>query len=170
MYRHTRQQYLNVCVLFFPGPPSPRNVTVASRTVDQILVHWTIPDTPVNLGWMFLVRYVDLSTDQERILGMTNISKISQTSLLQSYTAVIGRLATHRKYRIDVSTVTQHGIESSEQAAVTVQTGKHVTFCSVKNVVQISFTFSFFSVIEVADVHYTECYILIHRYSQPVIY
>ncbi|CAG13065.1 unnamed protein product [Tetraodon nigroviridis] len=72
---------------------------------------------------MFLVRYVDVSTKQERILGMTNISKISETSLLQSYTAVIEGLASHRKYKINVSTVTQHWIESSKQEAVTVQTG-----------------------------------------------
>lgn len=109
--------------VFFPGPPSPQNITVTSKTVDQILVHWMIPDAPLNFGWMFLVRYVDMSTEQERVVGMTNISKISETSLLQSYAAVIGGLASHRTYRIGVSTVTQHGIESSEQAAVAVQTG-----------------------------------------------
>lgn len=136
-HTHTHQQYLNVCS-FFSGPPSPQNITVGSRTVDQILVHWTIPDAPLNIGWMFFVRYVDMSTEQERIVGMTNISKVSETSLLQSYTAVIGGLAFHRKYRIHVSTVTQHGIESSEQAAVTVQTGKHATFCSVKKITPLS--------------------------------
>lgn len=73
---------------------------------------------------------MDVSTKQVRIVGMANISRISETSLLQSYKAVIGGLASHRKYRIDVSTVTQHGIESIEQAAVTVQTGKHAP-CSV---------------------------------------
>lgn len=145
MYRHTCQQYLNVYVLFFTGPPPPQNITVGSVTADQILVHWTIPDTPLNFGWRFLVRYVDVSTEQERIAGMTNISKISETSLLQSYMAVIGGLASHRKYRIDVSTVTQHGIESSEQAAVTVQTGKHATFCSVKKITMLSKSFTFSS-------------------------
>lgn len=113
---------------FFPGPPSPQNITVGSKTADQILVRWTIPDTPLNFGWMFLVRYVDMSTEEERIVGMTNISRMSESGLLQPYTAVIGGLASHRTYRIAVSTVTQHGIESSEQAAVTVQTGKHEAF------------------------------------------
>lgn len=123
---------MSVFFFFFTEPPSPQNITVGLITVDRILVHWTIPHTRLNVGWMFLVRYVDVSTKQERILGMTNISKISETSLLQSYTAVIEGLASHRKYKINVSTVTQHWIESSKQEAVTVQTGKHVTFCSVK--------------------------------------
>lgn len=115
-------------LVFFSGPPSPQNITVGSKTADQILVRWTIPDTPLKFGWMFLVRYVDMSTEEERIVGMTKISRMSESSLLQPYTAVIGGLASHRTYRIAVSTVTQHGIESSEQAAVTVQTGKHETF------------------------------------------
>lgn len=123
-HTHTPTISKYVFFFFFTGPPSPQNMTVGSRSVDQILVHWTIPDAPLTLGWVFLVSWVDLSTEQERIVGMTNISKESETSLLQSYTAVIGGLASHRKYRIRVSTVTQHGMESSEQAAVTVQTGK----------------------------------------------
>lgn len=117
-----------VFVLLFSGPPPPQNITVGSKTSAQILVRWTIPDTPLKSGWMFLVRYVDMSTEEERIVGVTNISRMSDGSLLQSYTAVIGRLASHRTYRIAVSTVTQHGVESSEQAALTVQTGKHETF------------------------------------------
>lgn len=105
---------------------------------------------------MFLVRYVDMSTEEERIVGMTNISKMSESSLLQSYTSVIGGLASHRTYRIAVSTVTQHGIESSEQAAVTVQTGKHETFrrslcCPNK----LHFYLVFVSLIEVAVVQHT---------------
>lgn len=115
---------------FFTGPPSPQNIIVGSITIDQIQVHWTLPDTPLNVHWMFLVRYVDMSTDQEKIVRMTNISRISETSVLQSYTAMIGGLESHRKYRIDVSTVTQLGIESCEQAVVTVQTGKYIHFCS----------------------------------------
>lgn len=115
-------------VLFSSGPPSPQNITVGSKTAAQILVRWTIPNTPLKFGWMFLVRYADMSTEEERIVGVTNISRMSESSMLRSYAAVIGGLASHRTYRIAVSTVTQHGVESSEQAALTVRTGKHETF------------------------------------------
>lgn len=135
---------MSVLFYFLTGPPSPQNMTVGSITADQILVHWTIPDTPLNFGWMFLVRYVDVSTEQERMVGMANISKTSEARLPRSYTAAIGGLASHRKYRIDVSTVTRHGIQSSEQVAVTVQTGKHATFCEDHYAVQTSFSFSSF--------------------------
>eukprot|EP00066_Takifugu_rubripes_P016017 XP_011605283.1 PREDICTED: phosphatidylinositol phosphatase PTPRQ [Takifugu rubripes] len=57
-----------------------------------------------------------------RTVGMSKISRISETNPLRSYTAAIGGLESHRKYRIEVSTVTKHGIESCEQAAVVVQT------------------------------------------------
>ena len=57
---------------------------------------------------------------------MTNISRLSETNGLQSYTAVIGGLESYRKYTVEVYTFTQRGIESSGQTPVTVQTGKHV--------------------------------------------
>lgn len=69
---------------------------------------------------------MDMSNDQNRTVGMTKISRISETNPLRSYTAAIGGLESHRKYRIEVSTVTKHGIESCAQAAVVVQTGKQV--------------------------------------------
>lgn len=83
-------------------------------------------DAQVRVGCTFVVRYVDMSSRQERIVGMTNISRLSETGGLQSYTAVIGGLESYRKYRVEVYTVTQHGIESCGQAPVTVSTGKHV--------------------------------------------
>lgn len=81
----------------------------------------------LKVGWTFVVRYLDMYTRQERIVGMTSISSISETAGLQSYTVVIGGLESYRKYRVEVYTVTQSGIESCEQEPVTVQTGKHVT-------------------------------------------
>ncbi|KAA8590153.1 hypothetical protein FQN60_014087 [Etheostoma spectabile] len=47
---------------------------------------------------------------------MTNISRLSETGGLQSYSAVIGGLESYREYRVEVYTVTQHGIESSVRA------------------------------------------------------
>ncbi|TWW76377.1 Phosphatidylinositol phosphatase PTPRQ [Takifugu flavidus] len=106
------------------GPPSPQNITVSAVTTDHIQVHWTLPVALFDVGWTFLVRYMDMSNDQTmtRTVGMTKISRISETNPLRSYTAAIGGLESHRKYRIEVSTVTKHGIESCEQAAVVVQT------------------------------------------------
>lgn len=113
-------------VLFLPVPLPPRNVTVGHITVSQISVHWTLTDAQLKLGWTFVVRYSDMSSGQERIVGMTNISRVSEPGGLQSYTAVIGGLESYRKYRVEVYTVTQCGIESCGQAPLTVQTGKHV--------------------------------------------
>lgn len=79
-------------------------------------------------GWTFVVHYVDMSSRQERIVGKTNISRSSLAGGLQSYTAVIGGLESYRKYRIEVYTVTQHGIESCGQVPLTVQTGKFYLF------------------------------------------
>lgn len=79
--------------------------------------------------WTFVVHYVDMSSKQEKIVGMTNISRSSLGGGLQSYTAVIGGLESYRKYRIEVHTVTQHGIESCGQVHLTVQTGKRVCLC-----------------------------------------
>ncbi|XP_056907490.1 phosphatidylinositol phosphatase PTPRQ isoform X1 [Takifugu flavidus] len=108
----------------YTRPPSPQNITVSAVTTDHIQVHWTLPVALFDVGWTFLVRYMDMSNDQTmtRTVGMTKISRISETNPLRSYTAAIGGLESHRKYRIEVSTVTKHGIESCEQAAVVVQT------------------------------------------------
>lgn len=112
--------------VFFTGPLPPQNITVGPITVSQISVHWVLRDAQLNAGWTFVVRYADMSSRQERIVGMTNISKLSETGGLQSYTAVIGGLESYRKYKVEVYTVTQHGIESCGQTPLTVQTGKHV--------------------------------------------
>lgn len=113
--------------VFLTGPLLPRNVTVGLITVSQISVQWMLPGAQLKVGWTFIVRCVDMSSRQERIFGMNNISKLSETSGLQSYTAVIGGLESYRKYRVEVFTITQHGIESCGQAPLTVQTGKYVT-------------------------------------------
>lgn len=127
-YTHTEAaNTIKMSAFFFTGPPSPQNITVGAVTTDQIQVHWTLPVALFDMGWMFLVRFTGMSNDQNRTVGMTKISRISETNPLRSHTAVIGGLESHRKYRIEVSTVTKHGIESCEQAAVVVQTGKHVT-------------------------------------------
>lgn len=114
-------------ISFLTGPPSPQNITFGPITVNQISVHWMLTGVQLKVGWTFVIRYLDMSTREERIVGMTSISRISETDGLQSYTAVIGGLESHRKYRVGVYTVTQSGIESCEQEPVTVQTGKYVT-------------------------------------------
>lgn len=86
-----------------------------------------LPEAQYVAEWTFVVRYVDMLSRQERIVGMTNISTSSETAGLLSYTVMIGGLEAYRKYTIEVYTVTQHGIESCGQAPVTVRTGKHVT-------------------------------------------
>ncbi|XP_070686459.1 phosphatidylinositol phosphatase PTPRQ [Pempheris klunzingeri] len=103
-------------------PLPPQNITVGPITVSQISVHWMLTAAQLRVGWTFVVRYVDMSSRQERIVGMRNISMLSETGGLQSYTAVIGGLESHRKYRVEVYTLTHYGIESCGQAAVTVQT------------------------------------------------
>ncbi|XP_078113021.1 phosphatidylinositol phosphatase PTPRQ [Sander vitreus] len=106
----------------YTRPPPPQNITVGSVSVSQISVHWMMMDAQVRVGWTFVLRYMDMSSRQERIVGMTNISRLSETGGLQSYTAVIGGLESYREYRVEVYTVTQHGIESCGQAPVTVST------------------------------------------------
>ncbi|XP_010783145.1 phosphatidylinositol phosphatase PTPRQ isoform X2 [Notothenia coriiceps] len=81
-----------------------------------------LTDTQLKDGWIFVVRYVDMSSGQKRIVRMTNISKLSETGGLQSYSAVIGGLESYSKYTVEVYTVTQYGIDSCGQAPVTVQT------------------------------------------------
>ncbi|XP_056244137.1 phosphatidylinositol phosphatase PTPRQ [Seriola aureovittata] len=106
----------------YTRPLPPQNITVGPITVSQISVHWMLPDPQYVAGWTFVVRYVDMSSRKEKIVGMTNISWSSQTEGEQSYTALIGGLEPYRKYMVEVYTVTQHGIESCGQAPVTVQT------------------------------------------------
>ncbi|XP_028441228.1 phosphatidylinositol phosphatase PTPRQ isoform X2 [Perca flavescens] len=106
----------------YTRPLPPQNITVGSVSVSQISVHWMMMDAQFRVGWTFVVRYVDMSSRQERIVGMTNNSRLSETGGLQSYTAVIGGLESYREYRVEVYTVTQHGIESCGQAPVTVLT------------------------------------------------
>lgn len=118
---------LNAHVLFLTGPLPPQNITVGPITVSQISVHWMLTDAQLRVGWTFVVRYVDMSSRKESMVGMTNISRFSETGGLQSYTAVIGGLESYRKYRVEVYTVTQNGVQSCGRAPVTVQTGKCVT-------------------------------------------
>lgn len=125
-------------VLSFTGPPSPQNITAGPITVTQISVHWVLTGAQLKASWTFVVCYIDVDTSQERIVGMANISK---TSGLQQYTAVVGGLESYRKYRIEVFTVTQHGIMSCEQESVTVQTGEQMTL----NIFQIFCFFNFCS-------------------------
>ncbi|XP_076588486.1 phosphatidylinositol phosphatase PTPRQ [Chaetodon auriga] len=106
----------------YTRPLPPQNIIVGLITVSQICVHWTLADAQLKFGWTFVVRYLDMSSGEERIVGMTNISRVSQTGGLQSYTAVIGGLESHRKYRVEVCTVALCGIESCGETPVTAQT------------------------------------------------
>lgn len=89
-----------------------------------------LPDVSFVAGWTFVVLYEDMSSKQDGVVGMANISR---SSGLRSYTAVIGGLESHRKYRIEVYTVTEHGIGSCGQATLTVKTGKHVNVRFMNN-------------------------------------
>lgn len=80
-----------------------------------------LPGAQLRAGWTFVVRYEDVDTSQQRMLVTASDSG---TSGLQQYTAVIGGLQSYRKYRIEVYTVTHHGIPSCEQQPVTAQTGE----------------------------------------------
>ncbi|KAM4618263.1 phosphatidylinositol phosphatase PTPRQ [Polymixia lowei] len=101
----------------YTRPLAPQNITVGPITVNQITVHWVLPDSQDVIGWTFVVWYMDMSSGQERIAGMANISKS-----LQTYTAVIGGLESYTKYSVRVYTVTEHGIESCGQAPLTIHT------------------------------------------------
>ncbi|XP_065812716.1 phosphatidylinositol phosphatase PTPRQ [Labrus bergylta] len=106
----------------FTRPLPPQNVTVGLVTVSQISVHWMQTDAQFKMGCTFVVRYVDLTSNLERIVGMRNISMLPEAVGLQSYAAVIGGLKSYRRYKVEVYTVTQHGIESCGQTPVTVWT------------------------------------------------
>lgn len=118
---------INVYTLVFhTGPLPPQNVTVGPITASQISVRWVLPDALYVAGWTFVVRYEDMSSRQERLFGVPNISRASEAGGLQSYTAVIGGLKSYRKYRIVVYTVARHGIESCGSGPLIVQTGEHL--------------------------------------------
>ncbi|XP_068595364.1 phosphatidylinositol phosphatase PTPRQ [Brachionichthys hirsutus] len=106
----------------YTRPLSPQNITVGPITVNRVRVSWMLRNAPVKGGWGFVVRYVDTAAREERIIGMTNISRLFETGSLQSYAAVIGGLESYRKYRLEVFTVAQHGIESCGHTPLTVQT------------------------------------------------
>ncbi|XP_037307184.2 phosphatidylinositol phosphatase PTPRQ [Pungitius pungitius] len=106
----------------YTRPLPPQNITFGPSTVSQISVYWMLTGGHLRVGPTFAVRCVDMSSGQERLVGMTNISRLSDTRGRQAYTAVIGGLESHRKYGVEVYTVTQYGIESCGQAPVTVQT------------------------------------------------
>ncbi|XP_026167786.1 phosphatidylinositol phosphatase PTPRQ isoform X3 [Mastacembelus armatus] len=106
----------------YTRPLPPQNITVGLITASQISVHWMLQGPQHVDGWTFVVRYVDLISKQERIVGMTNISRSFETGWLQSHIAVIGGLESYRKYMVEVSTVTQYGIEGCGQLPLIVQT------------------------------------------------
>ncbi|XP_060933059.1 phosphatidylinositol phosphatase PTPRQ [Limanda limanda] len=106
----------------YTRPLPPQNITVGLITVSQMSVHWMLPDVQHVAGGTFVVRYEDMSSGQDRLVGKSNISCSSETAGLQSCKAVIGGLASHRKYMVEVNAVTQHGIESCGQTPVTGQT------------------------------------------------
>lgn len=112
---------MNVFSLSTLGPPSPLNITAGPITVSQIEIHWVLTAAPLRPGWTFVVRYEDVDTSQQKTLATAHDPR---TPGLQQYAAVIGGLQSYRKYRIEVFTVTQHGIPSCEQEPVTVQTGE----------------------------------------------
>ncbi|XP_068168501.1 phosphatidylinositol phosphatase PTPRQ isoform X2 [Antennarius striatus] len=106
----------------YTRPLPPKNITVGHITFNQVCVHWLLRNAHVTGESRFVVRYMDTSTREERIIGMTSISRFFETGSLQSYTAIIGGLESYKKYRIEVFTVAQHGIESCGHTPVTVQT------------------------------------------------
>lgn len=113
--------YVFMYFLSLQGPPFPRNITAGPPTVSQIKVNWVLLGAQLRAGWTFVVRCEDVDTSQQRILATAGDSGISGPQL---YTAVIGGLQPYRKYRIEVFTVTHHGIPSCEQQPATVRTGE----------------------------------------------
>ncbi|XP_061578770.1 phosphatidylinositol phosphatase PTPRQ [Cololabis saira] len=101
-------------------PLPPQNITVGSITAGQISVHWMLPNVPCKDLWSFVVRYEDMLSRREKVL--TEVSRASGTSRLQSYAASIGGLESHRKYRVEVLTVTRQGVWSCGQVPLTLQT------------------------------------------------
>lgn len=115
--------------MFSTGPLPPQNITVGPVTASQVSVHWKLLSAPFVANWTFIVCCEDMSSGQDRIV--TNISRISsEAEGFQFYSTVIGGLESYRKYRVDVYTITQHGIASCGQEPVTVQTGKLFHFGS----------------------------------------
>ncbi|XP_077939126.1 LOW QUALITY PROTEIN: phosphatidylinositol phosphatase PTPRQ [Gasterosteus aculeatus] len=106
----------------YTRPLPPQNITFGPSTASQISVHWMLTGGHLRVGRTFVVRCVNMSSGQVRLVGMTNISRLSDTRGLQAYAAVIGGLESHRKYGVEVHAVTQHGIESCGQAPVTAHT------------------------------------------------
>ncbi|XP_017261076.1 phosphatidylinositol phosphatase PTPRQ [Kryptolebias marmoratus] len=101
-------------------PLPPQNVTVDPTKASQISVHWTLPDAQCVSEWTFQVHCQDVSSRRERVV--TSISRVSGTNRKRLYTAVIAGLESHRKYRVEVFTVTQFGVWSCRQEPLIVQT------------------------------------------------
>lgn len=148
-----------MCVIFLTGPFPPQNVTVGDVTVDQISVHWLLTDAHYILGWSFLVHYVDLALKEDKIAGMTNISRSSKTVRLHSYTAIIGGLESYRNYSIEVYTVTQYGIKSCGQTPLLVHTGKPAVLAFRFSLCILYLSFLQFSSHIVCQLHPTECFL-----------
>ena len=89
------------------GPIPPQNVSVGNITTNQITVHWVAPESQHAERWKVIVRWVDMSSGQERVEGVHNVSRRSGIGGRQTYSAVIGQLESFRKYKVGVHTVTE---------------------------------------------------------------
>ncbi|XP_029951736.1 phosphatidylinositol phosphatase PTPRQ [Salarias fasciatus] len=106
----------------YTRPLPPKNITFGTVTDSQISVYWMQSSAQCVTKWKFVVRYEEMSSGQEHLVGMNSITRISETGGVQFYTAVIGGLEPYRKYRIQVHAVTAQGILSCGPAPLTVQT------------------------------------------------
>ncbi|XP_047451818.1 phosphatidylinositol phosphatase PTPRQ, partial [Mugil cephalus] len=106
----------------YTRPLPPQNVTVGPITASQISVRWVLPDALYVSGWTFVLRYEDMSSRQERVFGVPDISRASEAGGFQSYSAVIEGLESYRKYKIEVYTIARHGIGSCGSGPLIVQT------------------------------------------------
>ncbi|XP_067090347.1 phosphatidylinositol phosphatase PTPRQ-like [Osmerus mordax] len=93
-------------------PLPPQNVSVGNITANQITVHWVAPESQHAEHWRVIVRWVDMSSGQERVEGVHNVSRRSRIGGRETYSAVIGQLESFRKYKVGVHTVTEGGVES----------------------------------------------------------
>ncbi|XP_056138465.1 phosphatidylinositol phosphatase PTPRQ [Lampris incognitus] len=106
----------------YTRPLPPQNITIESVTAGEIIIHLLLSGPPGFTAWSVVLRCMDISSGQERLAGVANISRSPETDGLQAYTAVVVGLESYRQYRIQVHTVTEQGIESCGQASLTVQT------------------------------------------------
>ncbi|XP_041854149.1 phosphatidylinositol phosphatase PTPRQ [Melanotaenia boesemani] len=111
---------LGKTLIAYMRPSPPQNISIGSITASQIRVNWMLSGAQCVAGWTFAVHCEDMISRQERLVN--NISRVVRADGMHFYSAVIGGLESYRKHRVEVFTVTRHGIRSCGQVPLTLQT------------------------------------------------